>query len=530
MKRFIWLLSIISMFILVNCGGGSSSKEAKELLQKILQIVGIPHEIVVNICQDGNENGICENFELQTKVTLNKGDSFDDIWQKITLTEDGKYFLETRDPTKPILLELQDEAKVNYDNGKFTLPFNGFKTYEQNETKELSILASMVDKNYFSDSDLTAIRNLKNNTTQDKFYAKLLDALETNINTLRGAGLDAQNSMLANLKEMASELIANGIKNTLPKDLNNCGIDMGCVDTRLETVYDKITISTEKANVIKETYTQPTPTVSPSSSGKRLLVSKETEYNEDNYGDIKTTDTTTTTYEYDSSNRIIKDTTISVSTYNGKETSRDEDTCIYKYDSKNRYIGDDCTETSTSSYSGGSPSTSTSRAEVIYSGDKVSSWLNYDKGKLYSRGDVIKWDGNKPLEWKNISYDDNGTTTTGTWVITYTGDNPTHITITDETTKDLTFDRKFDNKKNPYYYIATFQSSFYGWFGWYGKNNITEETMHYYVNETKITSVQTNSLTYNSNDMPIKIDSSRSYSTNDYIEHTVKTYEYIEAK
>ncbi len=525
MKRFIWLLSTISMFMIINCGGGSSSKEAKELLQKILQIVGIPNEIVVNICQDGNKNGICESTELQTKITLNKGDSFDDILQKITLTEDGKYFLETRDPTLPILLELQDANKVNYDNGKFTLPFNGFKTYEQNETKELSILASMVDKDYFNNSDLTAIRNLNNKNTEDKFYAKLLDALETNINTLRGVGLDAQNSILANLKEMASELTINGIKDTLPNDLNNCGTDMTCVDTRLETVYDKITISTDKANVIKETYTEPTPTVEP--SGDKLLVSKETEYSEDSYGDAKSTDTTTTTYEYDNNNKIIKDTTIMVSTYNGSETSRDEEICTYSYDNQNRYIGDSCSDTN--NYNGSS-NTSTNREEIIYSGDKINSWLSYNNGKLYNKSNVIKWDGNKPIEWENTSYDDNGTTTIYTWSITYTNDNPSHISITDETLKDVTFDRKFDNKKNPYYYIATFQSSFYGWFGWYGKNNIIEETMSYYINDTKANSTEKNSITYNSSDMPIKIDSTTSYSTSSYITHTVKTYEYIEVK
>ncbi len=518
MRQFIWLLSIISMFILVNCGGGSSSKEAKELLQKILQIVGIPHEIVVNICQDGNENGICENFELQTKVTLNKGDSFDDIWQKITLTEDGKYFLETRDPTKPILLELQDEAKVNYDNGKFTLPFNGFKTYEQNETKELSILASMVDKNYFSDSDLTAIRNLKNNTTQDKFYAKLLDALETNINTLRGAGLDAQNSMLANLKEMASELIANGIKNTLPKDLNNCGIDMGCVDTRLETVYDKITISTEKANVIKETYTEPTPTVAPSSSGKRLLVSKETSRSSTDYSDT----TTTTTYEYNSQNLNIKDTTITVSTYNGRENSRTEDICTHNYDNKNRYIGNVCTLISdgyTTNYN----------EDFIYKDNRLSMELYYDNdGMLSQKWEVVEWNGDKPKKVKNTSYND-GKESVFTWTITYSGNNPTILSGESENSSWI-IERKFDTKKIPYYYDTIFQSGSYIWFGWTGENNIIKETTTNSVGDITVISTQKNSITYNGSELPIKIDTTTTYSNSDIITHTVKTYEYIEAK
>jgi len=79
MKKFLWILSIISMLILANCGGGDNSQKAKELLSRILNIVGIPYDIIVNICQDGNGNGICESTELQAKLTINKGDSIDDI-------------------------------------------------------------------------------------------------------------------------------------------------------------------------------------------------------------------------------------------------------------------------------------------------------------------------------------------------------------------------------------------------------------------------------------------------------------------
>ncbi len=60
------------MFGLLSCGGGS--EEAKELLNRLLRVVGIPYSIVVNICQDDNDNGVCEAKELQTKVMINKGD------------------------------------------------------------------------------------------------------------------------------------------------------------------------------------------------------------------------------------------------------------------------------------------------------------------------------------------------------------------------------------------------------------------------------------------------------------------------
>jgi len=253
MKTIKWLLSITLIFIMISCGSGDK-KEAKELLQKILQIVGIPYDIVVNICQDGNGNGICEVTELQTKVTLNKGDSFDDIWQKISLTSDGRYFLETMDRTKPILLELQDIVKVTYDNGKFIVPFSGFKNSKQNETKELSILASLVDNGYFTDSDLKNIRHLNSQDTQDMFYSTLLNSLEENINILRTKGLNPQQTMLGNLKEIASELEDDGVKNTLANDLNNCGTNQVCVATRLGTLASKLLITDEEANTISKEY------------------------------------------------------------------------------------------------------------------------------------------------------------------------------------------------------------------------------------------------------------------------------------
>ena len=527
MKRFKWLLTIISILTIVNCGGGGSSKEAKELLQKILQVVGIPYDIVVNICQDDNKNGICENIELQTKVTLRKGDTFNDIWEKITLTEDGKYFLETRDPTKPILLELQDTNRVTYDDGKFTIPFNGFKTYEQNETKELSILAVMVDKGYFLDSEIEAVRNLNNTQTQDKFYAKLLYALETNINTLRATGMTSQDAMLANLQEMGTELIANGVKNTLPQDLNNCGANMTCVDNRLETMYDRVAISEEKASSIKETYTPPVTTERPTSNGKKLLVSKEIEYEDNSYGDIKSDTTITTTYEY-KDNRVIKTKNLTVSTYNGRETSRDEEICSSSYDSKGRYIEDICNETG-NSYA--EPTRSTSRTTFTYRDNKIVSSSDYEDGRLEYKWEVIEWSDNKPTNIKETDYDENGTVTTTNFTITYTGDNPTHITITD---KDVTWesDRKFDNKKTPYYYNSVFETQSYIWFWWIGKNNIIEEITRYsYKEGTRVTSTQKNSIQYNSSDMPIKIDSYTTYDGDiTYTSHSTTTYEYIEAK
>ncbi len=533
MKRLILLLITIISLNFIGCGGGGgSSKEAKELLQKILQVVGIPQEIVVNICQDSNENGVCEDFELQTKVTINRGDSFSDIWQKIKLTEDGKYFLTTRDITKPILLELQDSANVTYDNGKFTLPFSGFKTHENNETKELSILASMVDKNYFTDSELYSIRHLNNKDTQDKFYAKLLKALEDNINTLRGVGLNPQDAMSANLKEMATQLIADGIKDTLPQDLNRCGADGECVDRRLDTLSTHITISNERAESIKsERDNSATPTPTSTNNKKGPLVSKEVKVEKGEYEETKTT----ITFEYNSKNQIIKDIKTTITTYHTGEKHNSKEICTYNYDNKDRYIGEDCSETTT--YSNGESETTNSNTDVIYKDNKIDKWLYYDNnGHLSESWEALEWSGNKPIKWKTISYNSETgeEVDTSTWSSTYTNNNPTHLEGKNKYSS-WSIDRRFDNKLNPYYY--SWQQEIYYWFGWFGKNNIIEETWtttskrdseNY--SSTKNTK---NSITYNSYNMPTRIDTTETSSyngNNSYTTTSYTTYEYIEPK
>ena len=248
MKKFIWSLSIIvSILGLASCGGGSS-KEAKELLQKILQFKGIPQTILANICQDSNRDGTCGVGELFTKVTINKGDSLDDIWRKISLTDDGKYFLQTYNPELPILVELQDIDKVTYDDGKFTLTFNGFKTKEDdNETKEISILESMVDANALSKTVADKFRTLNNPEAQDKYYTALLDSLERNINTLREKSLDSKTAVKATIKEMADETRDNQEQ---ADRINSCENNQTCIDSEIKNIKDELIITEDEANSI----------------------------------------------------------------------------------------------------------------------------------------------------------------------------------------------------------------------------------------------------------------------------------------
>ena len=69
LKKFLILIGVIFILSFTSCGG-KSSDEAKELLSKILQFVGIPHSIIVTVCQDTNGDGICGGGELFTRPLL----------------------------------------------------------------------------------------------------------------------------------------------------------------------------------------------------------------------------------------------------------------------------------------------------------------------------------------------------------------------------------------------------------------------------------------------------------------------------
>ena len=265
MRKVIWSLSAVAIIALVNCGGGS--KEAKELFQRILNLVGIPQSIVLNLCQDDNNNGICENIELQKKIYFNKGDNIDTILSKIKLGDkDGEYFLETLDPTKPILLELIDAINVKPDNGKFTLHFNGLTNDELK--KELSIFQTMIDSNDLTIENVKKARALNRKADQDKFYAMLLKRLEKNLTPLRDRlaepkvspesstlsksdiNTDAQQAMRDNLIEMSKTLLASGIENEFPNKINACNGDTTCVDNALNILDKNLTITPERAREI----------------------------------------------------------------------------------------------------------------------------------------------------------------------------------------------------------------------------------------------------------------------------------------
>jgi hypothetical protein len=303
MKKILWL-GLTILLLLTSCGSEDSSKEARELQKKILNVVGIPNNIIATICQDDNKNSLCEDTELQAKITFNRGDSTTDIWQKISQTSDGKYFLETYDITKPILLVLKDST-VKFDGGKFTLNFDGFGNDKKKEEKELSILESMVDADTIEPEAISAIKKLDNKIAQDKFYNVLLNDLKSNINTLRTKGLDSKNSMKANIKEMADELLSNGIIEELPNKINSCGIKETCIDKEINKVSKELLITESEAEEIVNVQhlVNQAPTVN-GGQDKSIKVNEEVKLE----GTAHDSDGSITSYEWKEKDKVLATT------------------------------------------------------------------------------------------------------------------------------------------------------------------------------------------------------------------------------
>jgi len=242
-KKTLISLGVVLLLTFASCGGGSS-KEAQELLQKILTVIGIPPSVITNICQTSNSSDVCEGLKLNK---LENSES--KTWQKIKETGVGQYLIETNNPCEPILLELKDDD-VNYDSGEFFLKFSGVEFGKT--TKELSILEAMVDASYLSASSVSSIKTLKNREAQNDFYATLYGDLKKNMNTLRTAGLTKTQSIRGTLKEMAEELKDYGIDSTLPTKINACNDDMGCVEGELTELSSKLLIYASETDVIVE--------------------------------------------------------------------------------------------------------------------------------------------------------------------------------------------------------------------------------------------------------------------------------------
>lgn len=242
-----FLVTFLSLSLLTGCG--KSDKEAKELLTRLLQIVGIPYDIVVNICQDGNNNGLCEAYELQTKVTINKGDSVETILSKVKLTEDGKYLLEHYDPTKKILMEIEDNEALNNSGQKVTLSYEP-KDIETLPVQELSILQSLIDNNLIKEEEVT---KLKESKVRPKVDAILLENLFENQKILVENNMTTVDARDRNLEYIAEGLRDINVSGNLVENLQSCENNNSCEETILQDANEQTQIDKKEAQVIAET-------------------------------------------------------------------------------------------------------------------------------------------------------------------------------------------------------------------------------------------------------------------------------------
>ena len=487
MKRIILMITLVSSIWFTACGSGDK-EAAKELLQRILNLVGIPSSMVVNICQDNNNNNFCEDKEVLAKASINSTDSIDSIFQKIFDDGSNRYWINNLDPDKKLLLVMQDTDRVLYDNGKFTLPFTINPSREQNASKELSILEAMVDEKYLNSKEVIAVKTMD---SVEKFYDVLLQDLIKNFNTLKGKNLDSSISILANLKYMADELRVKGIAKELPDSVNACNGDITCVDAIINNVFKDLEISNAEAETIaNQSNTQVPITVDRvEKSNRTIFLSKQTMHGVNNELIFSST------YQYDNENRVIS------------STGTDE-SCTFIYDNRDRLKESTCTS---------------SKTIYEYNGDRLAGQKYYENSTLTSQWRVTQWNGNKPtgVEWTN---NDNGTFT---WYLTYTGNNPTHIEYDYGDGIKGTIDKEYDTKETPFDIYGIFGGNYYWWLG---QNNVVKETytsIYTFNNQTQTTkSIIRNELSYNRDGLPTKIDSYISTEGTGIVQHTYETYEY----
>ena len=489
LRKLMWTLSFIGILGLVSCGGGSS-KEAKELLKKMLTIIGIPQEVVMNICQDSNNNDFCESTELQAKVTFNKGDSMKTIWEKITQTAEGQYLLETATPCTPILLELKDND-VEYDDGQFTLKYSGVEFGQT--SKELSILEAMVDAKYISSSSVNSIKKLNSTEAQNSFYAMLYKDLKTNLNTLRTTGLTKIQAMRGTLNEMADELLGFGVETTLANRINNCDSNNTCINAIIEELSSKLIIDDNETDTIFNIEKDNNDTLNVRNvscvESDRKLLTKLIIKSDLGYG----TNTEELTFFYDDNNKLIK---MGYNGLNDKIIEYSTNKIILKYTGANFW------------------------QESLYKDNNIYTGTNYYRNDvIYNTIRVLKYDSkNRPIE-----IEDKSDESSDIYKYTYDGEYITHIDIDSRTTDDEEPSESIDYKYNrkykcifmsdllgmPLYWDISYDAEYGSCINW------TDE-----IPADATQEIRTQEITYNNQGLPIRID----YDKQSYIRYMIFEY------
>jgi len=241
-----FLVIMLTSTIFIGCGSKKNKEEAKELLQKILQVVGIPYDVVINICQDGNGDGICNATEVTAKITINKSDTIDTILEKIKLDKNGQYILAHYDPTKKILMELEDNEAFENSKQRVTIPYNP-KPIEV--VQELSILQALLDRNLLTDID--KLKKSKNSRTL--IYEVILRSLFFNQRLLEQNNMNTINATERNLEYIAEGLRDINITGDFVDRLDGCDKNITCTNRILLDAQQQTEISEEEAKKIAKT-------------------------------------------------------------------------------------------------------------------------------------------------------------------------------------------------------------------------------------------------------------------------------------
>jgi hypothetical protein len=235
MKKILWLIVSVGMLLFTGCG--KSSEEGKDLQKHNLKLVGIPQEIVVNICQDKNDNGSCDEGEFQAKVSVGANDTIAQMWEKVKFDADGRYILENYDPALNILMEIDGNKVSEYNNVDLTLTYKA-------TTKELSVLQAVVDADFLKEEEVVKFKALDNREEIDRV---LFNSLTKNQFLLEEENLSKETALTINLEEIGKGLIELNVSNELPKQLSACKNDSTCIQAIVENAVKEVELTPEEA-------------------------------------------------------------------------------------------------------------------------------------------------------------------------------------------------------------------------------------------------------------------------------------------
>ena len=240
MKKITSLIVILLTLNFTGCG--SSSKEAKELLTHNLKLVGIPPDIVVNICQDTNDNGSCDAGELQAKASVSRDATLDKMWKeaKVQFDENNIHILENYDPTISIIMEIDGQKHADYKNVDLALKYKP-------ATEELSVLQAVVDADFLKEEEVKKLKKLDN---REKLDFRLLTGLMNNQQLLKENNLSTETALAINLEEIAKGLKELNVTKELPEELASCENNTTCIDRVLNNATDKVELTEEEAKTL----------------------------------------------------------------------------------------------------------------------------------------------------------------------------------------------------------------------------------------------------------------------------------------